>query len=619
MQKLTHRIYSFDEFSLDVTRESLVRGSNEIKLRPKSFGVLKYLVENGGRLVTKEELFDAIWADSSVTDDSLVKCIKDVRDALGDEAQRLIKTVPRRGYVFDPEVNENGSNGQIYSEETTGVHLVIEETETEAAPHGPPKISGMFAALKRRKLATAIAIATIVLVGGGIAFGIYLYYLRPPKSPFKSVSIIKNLTTDGNAGYVAVSPDGKYFAYTIFEGGQDSLWVRQVAVLKGVQIVKPSADAFAGVTFSPDGNYVYYVQNRVLYQTGTFGGATRKLWEEVDTNVTFSPDGKRLAFVRRGTGDGLGSRLVLASADGSGEPQILANRKPPESFTIGGCDWSPDGAIIVCSGGDNGLFGKQLPIAVRVSNGRQTPITVRTWDKVRSLDWMPDGTGFIMCANGQIWHVTYPDGAPTKIYNDLNFYRAVSLTTDSDTLVAVQEHPQINFHVLDLSKEPREDRQLTFDSIGGNISLTAAPDGKIVYSSDAGGAPDLWIMDPDGSNKKQVTNDGSDELNPMVSPDGRSVAFGVPSEGIWKVDLDGGKRRQLTAYGMFPCYSGDGNWVFYTLPRDKWSLWKVASQGGEPVRITDYPAVQPAVSPDGKLIAYMNLITPGAPKLYIVP
>src|SRR6478672_1255817 len=107
MQKRAHQIHFFDQFALDMTRGSLQYGPNEIRLRPKSFQVLKYLVENSGRLISKEELIGAVWVDATVTDDSLVQCLKDIRRALGDEAQQIIKTVHGRGYIFDTEVRES--------------------------------------------------------------------------------------------------------------------------------------------------------------------------------------------------------------------------------------------------------------------------------------------------------------------------------------------------------------------------------------------------------------------------------------------------------------------------------------------------------------------------------
>src|SRR5260370_633543 len=87
MQQLKHETLSFDSFKLDLTRGCLFCGAEEIKLRPKSFEVLKHLVENHGRLVGKDELIEAVWRDTAVTDDSLVQCLIAVRRGLGMGAQ----------------------------------------------------------------------------------------------------------------------------------------------------------------------------------------------------------------------------------------------------------------------------------------------------------------------------------------------------------------------------------------------------------------------------------------------------------------------------------------------------------------------------------------------------
>jgi DNA-binding winged helix-turn-helix (wHTH) protein len=92
--------YQFDEFTLDVARGCVWRGEKEIKLRPKVYETLKYMVEHSGRLIGKEELTQALWPDAFVTDDSLVQCAVELRRALDDHTQRILKTVPRRGYLF---------------------------------------------------------------------------------------------------------------------------------------------------------------------------------------------------------------------------------------------------------------------------------------------------------------------------------------------------------------------------------------------------------------------------------------------------------------------------------------------------------------------------------------
>ena len=98
--------YSFGNFKLDIGRCRLLRLGREVKIRPKVFDALRYLVENSNRLVTKAELIGVVWPDSFVTDDSLVQCLVEMRRALGDEAQTSIRTVPRRGYVFEATVEQ---------------------------------------------------------------------------------------------------------------------------------------------------------------------------------------------------------------------------------------------------------------------------------------------------------------------------------------------------------------------------------------------------------------------------------------------------------------------------------------------------------------------------------
>src|SRR5215831_13328615 len=132
MQKLSHQTYAFDEFTLDLTRGCLLCGQEDIKLRPKSFEVLRYLVENNGRLISKDELISAVWVDTAVTDDSVVQCLKDIRHALQDETQQMIKTVPRRGYIFDRPVTTDGPIATVTTQtEETGVKVIIEEEERD--------------------------------------------------------------------------------------------------------------------------------------------------------------------------------------------------------------------------------------------------------------------------------------------------------------------------------------------------------------------------------------------------------------------------------------------------------------------------------------------------------
>src|SRR5688572_24435662 len=100
----TSRRYSFGEFTLDLERGALLRAGAHVDLRPKAFEVLRLLVERHGRLVTKQELLDAVWGRVVVTEGSVAKCLIEIRRAIDDRSQKSIKTVPRRGYIFDAPV-----------------------------------------------------------------------------------------------------------------------------------------------------------------------------------------------------------------------------------------------------------------------------------------------------------------------------------------------------------------------------------------------------------------------------------------------------------------------------------------------------------------------------------
>lgn len=119
MQAADENAFSFLGFTLDLRRGSLRAGDQEIDLRPKSFEVLRHLVENAGRLVTKDELTKVAWPNVMVADEALTRCVSDVRLALNDTSQSIIKTLPRRGYLFAAVVSRGSAiNDSQASSET---------------------------------------------------------------------------------------------------------------------------------------------------------------------------------------------------------------------------------------------------------------------------------------------------------------------------------------------------------------------------------------------------------------------------------------------------------------------------------------------------------------------
>ncbi len=254
MQKLSHQTFSFCEFTLDLTRGCLQRGQDDIKLRPKSYEVLKYLVENSGRLISKDELIQAIWVDTAVTDDSLVQCLKDVRHALRDEAQQIIKTVPRRGYILDTKVTDNASTGSVmtYTEETAGVQVIIEEEETNGdgrlettpspAAHGvglfeaqrATRIERLTTAIKQPKWGAVLGVLALAVVATAI-----VYFTRPVEA-IDSIAVMPFVNVSGD-------PNTEYLS----EGLSDSI-ISSLSQLPSLKVISQSSTLrFKGQPMDP--------------------------------------------------------------------------------------------------------------------------------------------------------------------------------------------------------------------------------------------------------------------------------------------------------------------------------------------------------------------------------
>ena len=508
-----------------------------------------------------------------------------------------------------------GGTGRSAAEATRGQASATGEAQ---GIHTTSSAEYLVTEIKRHRRGVALALAALVFALAGVAFGLYKFFGPGRAVPFRTINITR-LTTTGKATDVALSPDGKYVVYVMSEAGRQSLWVRRVAVAaSNVKIVEPAEAVYRGLTFSPDGEFVYYVRGEnnspgnALYQVPVLGGPSKKLMDEVDSPVTFSPDGHRFAFVRRSPAQGEAA-LMVASADGGGAQKIAA-RRLPDFFSYAA--WSPDGKIIACSvtGYTGGFHGSVVEVSV--DKGTEKPVSPQRWASIERLAWLADGrSSIVLIAQDQpsnpvqIWSLSYPGGEARAVTHDLNNYFGVSLTADSSALATVQSDMDINIWTAEGAAGGT--RQVTSVPSGFNDywGVSWTPDGKIIYSSTASGNQDIWVMDADGGNQRQLTDDPRQDFDPSVSPDGRFIVFTSLREGaanIWRMDVDGRNPVKLTngKRDFVPSVSPDGQWVVYTNGDAEWlTLWKVPVGGGTPVRLTEQPANWPAISPDGRLIA----------------
>lgn len=661
--------YEFGPFRLDPVRRRLLRKGKPVPLTPKAFDTLLELVRQSGKTIEKDDLMKEVWPDAVVEENNLNQNISALRRSLGDSRQdsQYIATIPGSGYRFVAEVRrapfsdmeakvKDDRRESIVAEKSVEQREVqqIEKAElgafsAESASPITPEVQkpdsgrkveplshsssgeSIIASLKRHRRVAALLLVLIIIGAGGTA--ILVYKFVGSKSRETSVKDIEatNLTRNGTAGCAAISPDGKHIVFSVHQAGRESLWLRQVAAPSAQQILPPAEVSYQGLTFSIDGNHIHFLraeragQVRALYRMPALGGIPTRLIADIDSIISFSPDGTRMAFVRN---SGEESALCIASADGSNERK-LATRPNTDHFKVPA--WSPDGKVIACTSGSGEQYDiHNSVIAVRVEDGTQSPLTPQKWAFTNAVQWLGDGSGLLITARDrhefpeQVWQVSFPGGAARRLTSDSKMYRSISLTADSRTVLAVQTELLSDIWVASGFKADQPKKVTSFT--GSYENACYAPDGRIVYASQASGNWDIWIMNPDGSDPKQLTADAGINLHQAVSPDGRYIVFASNRAGvfnIWRIDRDGGNPTRLTSGSgeKFPCCSPDGKWIVYNSvgsDQNLYALWKISIEGGEPQRLTDGDSDHPAISPDGKHIAYFYS-SQGKYKIIVIP
>ena len=589
-----------------------------------ALGVMLYEMATGARPFqgdTQMSVLSAILKDTPSP-------VSDIRRDLPRELGRIV----RRCLAKDPE--DRYQTAKDLRNDLRALRDDLASGEIAALTSGtdrPP--APLPAAAKQRSWIPIAAGAAVVAVA---AAGFLLYRTRETANgggaaakaaPFASVSL-NRLTTMGTAGLAALSGDGRYAAYVVTENRRQSLWLRQVSTSSNVQVVPPADVRYVGVAFSPDGNYVYYVAYpgnaniASMFQVPVLGGGSRKIVEDIDTAPAFSPDASRFAFVRGLLDEG--SAVMVADASGANVRE-LKKRKDPLVFTQGlaSVAWSPDGTVIAAAGLDRDVLKASL-VFIDATSGAERTVASHDWRAIACLAWLPDGTGVLV--NGaesggegstQVWIVSPADGSVRRVTNDLSTYRGLSLSADGTSFLTVRNETRTRLWAA-VNGDMSSAKEITAGAgtDDGVAGFSWTPDGRIVYAATTGGNPDIWIMNADGSNRVQLTNDPGEDAQPLVTPDGRSVVF-VSTRGsgpsLWRINIDGSNPVALGAgrIAFRPVVSFDGQWVYYSDSQRQNFRIPVAGGTPEPL-LAELTAGgrqlppgfhEPIPSPDGRALA----------------
>jgi len=409
---------------------------------------------------------------------------------------------------------------------------------------------------------------------------------------------------------MAISPDGRYLAYALRDGLEQSLRIREVGSSTDVQLLGPDTVNFPGIEFSPDGNFVYFGRSEktnpvfgYLCRVPSKGGAVEQLIRDGDSTVSFSPDGKRFVFTR---GYPNTTELRIANADGTND-HLLLSMAAHQVFEAG-ATWSPNNDVVAVPVhviGQQSLF---LLYVVSLED-RQAKVLYSSPGTIGRPMWIRSGKELLVTledsssGRGQLWTISYPYGEASRFTNDLSDYSsAIDLTRDEKILTTMVTSTVSNLWIAQAS-----DLSHPLQATSGEPSLLQVrelSDGRLLALGDG-----VWTMNEDASHRLPFAHvQDAREIEPC----GRSVITADKKEGttyLTRFGLDGSDAAVLASGDvLFPTCSPDGKFVYYMNFHHPEKIWRKPIDRGPPSEVAnvlgDTLFGTLTISPDGKFLAY---------------
>jgi Tol biopolymer transport system component/DNA-binding winged helix-turn-helix (wHTH) protein len=622
MVKENTQIFEFGSFVLDESQRLLSRDGDPVRIPPKSFDLLSYFVRNANRVIEKHTLMREIWPDAIVEDANLTVHISNLRKIFGDtnghsqtaKGPVEIETFPKVGYRLKGDVRCVDVS-RNHPDRVIGTRL-----HQDQAPSHTRRIGGNFWIW-----------CVVLMLATGLGLGV-LSLQSPSYSAAMNVTA-RQLTHIGTVSSAnpAISADGKSVAYgRREENGKFSLWLKTVDTRNETKVAGPIEGELQGVRFLPDGNALAYGVVIGEAESATFiinkmGGDAVRLPLPDAKRVSFSPDGKYLAYFGHDISEGR-NFVIVANADGS-EPRNVHTRQAPEFYFLESYpEWSPDGKRLACITENGHSQGIGI---VDVENGAEKAVVGADLNDINSIAWLPDMSGFIASASRrneakfQLWELKL-SGDIRPISNDTANHWYVGLSGDGKTILTSDRQTDRSLWtapvVINASGKIRvnesQAKQISPVRVDGGegteqpVGLSWVEDKSLVFPSEESGNLDIWMIDSDGSNRRQLTADPNVDTFPVTSPNGKQVAFLSNRAGplnLWLMDVDGNNQRRLTegALERAPVFTKNGEFLFFRhWQTGRGTLWRIPTEGGSPSQVIDEVVKQPSLSPNGRWLVY---------------
>jgi Tol biopolymer transport system component/DNA-binding winged helix-turn-helix (wHTH) protein len=642
------RSYRFGEFRLMADDRMLLRDETRIPMPPRVFNLLLILVENSGRLVSKEMLMRQIWADSFVEEGNLNQTVSRLRKILGERPNqnRFIETIPRVGYRFIADV-------QDVVNEAEPTDQIVEKSETKSYVSGRSRRS--------RTLPVFVAFAVIAIS----AFSLWSFLSRtkntsqtklPKQTPLQLTDDPAReerpvFTRDGDIRFIrwqgdppvtfimsadgtnqhretsvpgfrtgAWSPDGKKVVF--YKEGDDRESV-YLADSNGANEIRLPFIA-GNMDWSPDSSKIIYQFGRedsdiYLYTLATGKVASVVAFPGFDSDPSFSPDGKSCVFASDRDGN---AEIYIQDLDGSNLRRLTSHPAHDEFPTF-----SPDGTQIAFnSNREEENFDVYLMNADGSGTRRLT--NWKSQEEIRPGCWSADGTRILFVSSnsgkGDIYMMETEPFSPTPILadskRDLHF---PMYSPDSKKLLYLSdaEDKSGELHIVDT--DTKQDRLLVRTE-SPETFVRFSPDGNsIVLQNRISDNAEICVISPDGGELRNLTNNPARDINPAWSPDGSEIVFVSNREGNYDVfslyimNADGSNQHRIYysfAISADPSWSPDGKQIVFANDKEdsrtgNFELFLIEPETvNAEKRLTFHRRydIQPAFSPDGRRIAFAS-------------
>ena len=484
--------------------------------------------------------------------------------------------------------------------------------------------SGAAVALPARKgRRWGIAALGALALFGAAGLGFLARGLRP-RAENSSPAELRRLTDFvGMEEFPALSPDGKSVAFTADVSGRRQIWVRLLAGGTPLQVTQDNAD-HQYPRWSPDSSWLIYFSSSQepdgegkIWQISALGGPARPLVSSLG-GADLSHDGKHIAYFHSNQGE---LELAVADPDGSNPRRLTVL---PTEYNYSDLRWSPDDGKL---GFQRGRTFDYDVFYVPAEGGNVRPIT-QDGNPLEGFAWLPDGSGVVYSSSRgdtvlylrtmNLWSVQ----TGGKNLRQLTFGETSYISPDMDrhgNIVATRRQIQFDIwrYPVDGSPEQNVRRGAQITRQTGNVQTpSAAPaDHELVYLSDSGGHGNLWILNLETQQNRQVTFEHDPQVTigvPVWSPDGKYIAYVKRGLKAWNVDLwlmnpDGSAAHKVSDGGGWACWAPDSRWLYFSPPGENgFRIAKASPAGGGNLSVRA-EGQKPAVDAEGRLFFVQSL------------